>query len=193
MVDLNNGTIDQSFSTGKIIGENTVGGLVGYSNKIVRNSYSKADVTANVSQAGGLIGITNTGSTTENVYATGAVQALKSNAGGISGYGYFGTVLRNSIALNPSVTTPTSANRVMGRVLAGHTATLENNYAFEEMVVDREGVTTESPTTIKGQGLPLTEIETKTTYEERLRWNFETIWQWNQSEKRPLLKSAIEE
>ncbi len=193
LVDLNNGTIEQSFSTGKVSGENTVGGLVGYSNKIVRNSYSKADVTANVSQAGGLIGITNTGSTTENVYATGAVQALKSNAGGISGYGYNGTVLRNSIALNPSVTTPTSANRVMGRVLAGHTATLENNYAFEEMVVDREGVTTELPTTIKGQGLPLAEIETKRTYEEHLRWNFETIWQWNQSEKRPLLKSAIEE
>ncbi|MBP1914982.1 hypothetical protein J2Z23_001937 [Lederbergia galactosidilyticus] len=193
LVDLNNGKIEQSFSTGKVSGANTVGGLVGYSNKIIRNSYSTADIIANVSQAGGVIGITNTGSTTENVYATGNVKALKSNAGGISGYGYNGTVLKNSIALNATVTTPTSANRVMGRVLAGHTATLENNYAFDEMNVDVEGVKEESPTTIKGRGLSQDEIEVKTTYEERLGWNFETIWEWDELRKRPILKDVKEE
>src|SRR5699024_5727728 len=84
LVNVNSGTVEQSFSTGTISGASTVGGLVGYSNGTVRNSYSNVDVTANVSQAGGLIGITNSGSLTENVYANGAIHAVKSNAGGVT-------------------------------------------------------------------------------------------------------------
>ncbi|GIP36092.1 hypothetical protein J2TS4_53020 [Paenibacillus sp. J2TS4] len=193
LVNTNNGEIANSFSTGTITGSSTVGGLVGYSNGIVRNSYSSADVTAQVSQAGGLIGITNTGSLTENVYAAGTVQAIKSNAGGVTGYGYNGTVVKNVIALNPSVTTPTMANRVMGRVLAGHTATLENNYAYNGMIVDKEGVTEESLTNIKGLGLSETEIETPSTYTDRLGWDFNDIWRWDDISKRPILQAVSED
>lgn len=78
LVNTNNGTVENSYVTG-FEGSSTVGGLAGYSNGIVRNSYSTADVTAQLNQAGGLIGITNSGSLTENVYASGAVQGLRSN------------------------------------------------------------------------------------------------------------------
>lgn len=192
LVNTNNGEIENSLSTGSITGSSTVGGLVGYSTGIVRNSYSTADVTAQVSQAGGLIGITNAGSLTENVYATGTVRAITSNAGGVTGYGYNDTVVRNVIALNPSVTAPTMANRVMGRVLAGHTATLENNYAFEGMIVDREGVAEGALTTLKGLGLSATEIETPSTYTDRLGWEFNEIWKWDENAKRPVLQSVLE-
>ena len=94
LVNTNNGTVENSYVTGSIEGSSTVGGLAGYSNGIVRNSYSTADVTAQLNQAGGLIGITNSGSLTENVYASGAVQALRSNAGGVTGYGYNDTVVK---------------------------------------------------------------------------------------------------
>lgn len=192
LVNTNNGEIENSLSTGSITGSSTVGGLVGYSNGIVRNSYSTADVTAQVSQAGGLIGITNAGSLTENVYASGTVRAVTSNAGGVTGYGYNDTVVRNVIALGPSVTAPTMANRVMGRVLAGHTATLENNYAFDGMTVDREGVAEGALTTLKGLGLSRTEIETPSTYTDRLGWDFNAVWRWDDVAKRPVLQSVSE-
>lgn len=187
LVNTNNGIIERSYSTGKVIGDNTVGGLVGYSNHIVRNSFSTADVTARVSQAGGLIGITNTGSLTEDSYAAGTVKALKSNAGGITGYGYNGTVVKNTIALNPSVTAPTSANRVVGRVYSGHKATLENNFALANMEVKVERITTDSPVTEKGLSKSIEETEDILTYNDSLGWDFDSVWTWDAEQKRPLL------
>ncbi|MEH7272865.1 metallophosphoesterase [Neobacillus vireti] len=188
LVNLNSGIVENSYSTGKVIGASTVGGLVGYSNNIIRNSYSNADVTANASQAGGLVGITNSGSLTENSYATGTVHAVKSNAGGVTGYGYNDTVVRNTIALNLSVTTPTSANRVVGRVLNGHTATLENNFAFSEMVVEKERITNESPSTEKGLGKTLEEVQNMLIYSQDLGWDFENVWSWDSDKKVPVLR-----
>lgn len=193
LVNTNNGTVENSYVTGSIQGSSTVGGLAGYSNGIVRNSYSTADVTAQLNQAGGLIGITNAGSLTENVYASGAVQALRSNAGGVTGYGYNDTVVRNVVALNPSVVTPTMANRVVGRVLAGHTATLENNYAFDGMIVDKEGESVAAADNRKGLGLSQQQVEDPNTYTDRLNWNFESVWMWNDALKRPVLSSHPEE
>ncbi|MFD0959239.1 CehA/McbA family metallohydrolase [Paenibacillus chungangensis] len=193
LVNTNNGKVEHSFVTGSIAGSSTVGGLAGYSNGIVRNSYSTADVTAQLSQAGGLIGITNSGSLTENVYASGAVQALRSNAGGVTGYGYNDTIVRNVIALNPSVLTPTMANRVVGRVLAGHTATLENNYAFDGMIVDKEGESIAAANNRKGLGLSQQEVENPNAYTERLKWDFESVWMWDDVLKRPVLSSNPEE
>ncbi len=83
----------------------------------VKNSYSTARVKARGKQAaGGVIGITNRESLTENIYASGSVSAGQSNAGGLSGYAYNATTIQNSIALNPSVVTISSANRIVGRV-----------------------------------------------------------------------------
>jgi hypothetical protein len=115
---------------------------------------------------------------------------MTSNAGGVTGYGYNDTVVRNVIALGPSVTAPTMANRVMGRVLAGHTVTLENNYAFDGMMVNKEGVAEGALTTLKGLGLSETEIKTPSTYTDRLGWDFNAIWRWDDMAKRPVLQSV---
>jgi hypothetical protein len=141
LVDTNNGIVENSYTTGSITGGSTVGGLVGYSYGTIRNSYSTAKVKATAKQSGGLVGITGRGSFTENSYAIGSVTSGSSNSGGLSGYGYDSTVIQNSIALNPSVITTSSANRVVGRVLAGETAELENNFALENMIVSKEGIT----------------------------------------------------
>src|SRR5690606_6943570 len=68
----------------------------------------------------------------ERVYAAGPVSAGLRNAGGVFGYAYTGTVIRDSVALTPTVTAPSWAHRFLGRVLAGNTATLENNWAAQE-------------------------------------------------------------
>ncbi|ONK23582.1 hypothetical protein BLX87_10205 [Bacillus sp. VT-16-64] len=188
VVNLNNGIVENVFSTGSITGDNTVGGIVGYSNGVIKNSYSHADVTANVSQAGGVVGITNAGSVTEKVYAAGSVTAKKSNAGGITGYGYNGTVVKSAIALNPSVTAGSHANRIVGRVFKGHTATLTNNFAVADMTVDQEAVTTESPTNEKGQSIDREGLASKTIYEETLEWDFQHVWHWDENRQLPVLK-----
>ncbi len=187
LVNLNNGTIENSYSTGKVTGANTVGGLVGYSNAVIRNSYSNADVSATGSQAGGLVGITNSGSLTENVYATGKVSATKSNAGGISGYGYNNTAVKNTIALNGTVTSP-YANRVVGRILSGHTAILENNFAYNGSIVNVEKTKENAGSSVSGLSKTKEEIETIETYSELLGWDFETVWKWDETLKRPVLR-----
>ncbi|NGP44972.1 CehA/McbA family metallohydrolase [Bacillaceae bacterium SIJ1] len=188
LVNVNNGTVERSYSTGTVTGENTVGGLIGYSNGIVRDSYSDALVTATEKQAGGLIGITNAGSLTERSYATGNVTALENNAGGISGYAYNDTVVRNTIALNDEVRTPVSANRVVARVLNGHTATLENNFANDNMIVEVERITDESLTNEKGLGISAEVFKTQAFFSDRLGFDFDTIWAWDDELKRPYLK-----
>ncbi|MGG1574323.1 CehA/McbA family metallohydrolase [Fictibacillus sp. NRS-1165] len=187
LVNLNQGTIDRSYTTGSIIGGNTIGGLAGYSNGVIQNSYSQANVRADGKQAGGLVGITNRGSVTKNVYAAGNVAAGSSNAGGLSGYGYNDTTIQNSIALNPSVNTPVSANRIVGRVLAGEKATLVNNFADAAMSVNKEGIPTESGNNEKGLGKNQNELAQKRTFEEGLGWNFDKVWKWDDTLKRPVL------
>lgn len=187
LVDVNNGTIENSYTTGSITGLSTVGGLVGMSNGVIRNSYSTANVKATAKQAGGLVGITREGSTTENVYATGSVTAGSSNAGGISGYGYENTIIQNSAALNTSVITISAANRIVGRVLAGETATLENNIANNKMIVSKESVTLEDASNEKGLSKTQEELKTQSTYEDLLQWNFESVWAWDEIMERPVL------
>lgn len=193
LVDQNDGTVENSYSTGSITGNSTVGGLVGYSNGTVKNSYSTARVKARGKQAGGVIGITNRGSTTENIYAAGSVSAGQSNAGGLSGYAYNTTTIQNSIALNPSVVTISSANRIVGRVLAGETATLNNNFADENMIVSKEAVTKEAPHNEKGLGKTQEEISSQTLFEKELGWDFDHIWIWSEKAGRPLLVQNQEE
>src|SRR5699024_9926329 len=173
-------------------GNSTVGGLVGYSNGIVRNSYSTALVQARGKQAGGVVGITNRGSVTENIYATGSVSAESSNTGGLSGYAYNNTTIQNSVALNPSVVTGSSANRIVGRVLAGETATLVNNYADENIFISSEGVKTDDPNNERGQSVTTEELSDAAFYIDSLGWDFEHIWTWDETANRPLLRTNLE-
>ncbi|MEH7011041.1 metallophosphoesterase [Neobacillus niacini] len=192
LVDTNNGTVENSYTTGSITGASTVGGLVGYSNGTIRNSYSTAKVKATAKQSGGLVGITGRGSFTENSYATGSVTSGSSNSGGLSGYGYESTVIQNSIALNPSVITTSSANRVVGRILAGDMATLENNFANENMIVSKEGITVEDLNNEKGLSVSPEEVKGQSLFENKLGWDFENVWVWDEAGQRPVLRANLE-
>ncbi|OPG12350.1 hypothetical protein [Microbispora sp. GKU 823] len=86
----------------------------------MRDAYSTANVHVRTTEAGGVIGVALAGSTTERVFSTGAVIADTRNDGGVAGYGYTGTTIRDSIALNPTVTAPSWAHRFLGRVLANN-------------------------------------------------------------------------
>jgi len=108
------GTIENCYTTGKVVGTDAVGGIVGNIGKpkdgvvsTVKNCYSTADVTATAtggnSRAGGIVGINFDGGVLEKCYATGTITAASSKAGGIVGWSdnnVIGCVSRNDSIIN---------------------------------------------------------------------------------------------
>lgn len=90
-------TIDQSYATGDVHGNENVGGLVGYGyNFTVTNSYAEGDVSGQ-NQIGGLIGYAENAVFVDTTYATGDIVASNVDplnvldayaAGGLIGYMY---------------------------------------------------------------------------------------------------------
>ena len=89
LVGWNVGTISNSYSTGSVTGNWSVGGLVGVNGEgTVSNSYATGSVTSH-SAVGGLVGW-NVGGTVSNSYSTGSVSG-DVGVGGLVGYNEEGT------------------------------------------------------------------------------------------------------
>ncbi|MPV36312.1 metallophosphoesterase [Georgenia subflava] len=194
LADYNTGTIENSWSSGSIIGQGRVGGLVGDSTGVVRDSYSTADVRSRSTEAGGVVAVALAGSTTENVYSTGNVTSDTRNVGGVVGYGYTGTTVRNVLSLNESVTAPNYAHAVVGRVLSGHTATLEGNLATDAAYVNVQSLDEEpAETNLKGRVVPADATRTQALYSDDLGWDLTDVWVWDEEAGRPLLRANTED
>src|SRR5690606_24687635 len=127
------------------------------------------------------------------LYATGSVSADTRNIGGVVGYGYTGTEIRNVVALNPAVHAPSYAHRVLGRVLSGHTATLENLWAAD--FVDAQTTNFSGPvgpTTWMGATATNAQVRDANFYTETLEWDLESTWQWHDDAARPVLRAIPE-
>ncbi|MFG1750978.1 metallophosphoesterase [Streptosporangium sandarakinum] len=182
------GTVERVWVSGSVTAGSRVGGLVGDSQGIVRDSYSTANVRALTTEAGGVIGVALAGSTTERVFATGTVTADTRNDGGVAGYGYTGTTIRGSIALNPAVTAPSWAHRFLGRVLANNVATLSGNWAAETVVARSQTETATGPATLNGATATRDEVGDQAFWADRLGFDFESVWQWDAGLGRPVLR-----
>ncbi|WP_154402119.1 metallophosphoesterase [Ornithinimicrobium cavernae] len=193
LADYNTGTIENSWTSGSIIGRGRVGGLVGDSTGVVRNSYSTADVRSRTTEAGGVVAVALGGSITENVYSTGNVTSDTRNVGGVVGYGYTGTTVRNAISLNESVTAPSYAHAVVGRVLSGNTATLEGNLATDASYVSVESLKdAPAETNLRGRVVPADTTGTPGLYADDLGWDLTDVWVWDDAAQRPLLRANTE-
>ena len=72
------GSCNNCYVTGIITGEQTVGGLIGYSTANLSNCYTKAVVTLTSGYyVGGLSGHSGSGATISNCYTTGAVKGTR--------------------------------------------------------------------------------------------------------------------
>ncbi|SNT10805.1 3',5'-cyclic AMP phosphodiesterase CpdA [Asanoa hainanensis] len=193
VANTNSGTIERVYVTGTISGAGYVGGIAGTSAGTIRDAYSRADVTVTSGRySGGIVGVPAAGSVTERTYATGAIATnANESAGGITGYSYTGTVVRNNFALNPSVTASNYGQRVVARTYAGHTPTLENNYAVETLTAGKQADTTVGAATLNGLSRTVSEARTQDTWETGLGWDFTGVWQW--SGDRPVLRSVPEQ
>ena len=125
----NDGSIINSYSTGRVSGSNYVGGLAGNNGRLINNSYSTGQVSG-VEYVGGLVGY-NYSSEIINSYSTGTVKATGSDAsvGGLVGYNDSGK-LSNSYSAGQVEATGDSAfaGGLVGQNV-GSEASITNSYS----------------------------------------------------------------
>nr|WP_246400590.1 CehA/McbA family metallohydrolase [Jiangella mangrovi] len=194
LADSNAGTVERVYTTGLVTAGSRAGGIVGDNAGVLRDAYSTARVQSYGTEAGGAVGVALAGSTTERVYAAGPVGASTRNTGGVAGYGYTGTVLRDTVALNPTVTAPDYAHRVLGRVLAGNTATLGNNWASEGVVAAKQTVLDPpAATNLMGATATVEQTRDPAFFRDTLGWDLDTVWAWSAEGRRPVLRAVAED
>src|SRR5699024_10609997 len=194
LADFNEGTIENSWTSGSITGQGRVGGVVGDSTGTITDTYSTADVRSRTTEAGGVVAVALGGSDTERVYSTGNVTADTRNVGGVVGYGYSGTEVHDAISLNESVTGPQYAHAVVGRVLNGQTATLSGLLASDAGYISVETLSDEpAEDNWKGRVVEAEATQSQDLYTEDLGWDFAEDWQWNADAQRPVLQVNPEE
>jgi len=92
------GSVVDSYATGSVSGDGSVGGLIGLSSNaggnLVSRSFATGTVTSTGKYAGGLIGSMLLTSV-EDSYATGAVDGTSSEYGGLIGYNRDSTLVRS--------------------------------------------------------------------------------------------------
>lgn len=195
------GILENCFSTGKVVGTDAVGGLIGNIGKPqvqgsttpsrISNCFSTAQViatnTSSSSRAGGLVGIIYEGGILENGFASGEVisnAASGKGAGGIVGwadYKFKGTVAFNSLVSVAGATA--NAGRIssaMGQV-SGVIAQGENCWALETVPVKKNNVLVPSSAYVTGE-VTTKEIaydgETKTALFLKDMNNYSSILGW---------------
>ncbi len=85
LVGWNEGTVSNSYAGGEVTGDESVGGLVGWSRGAILDSYATGTVTGSDASVGGLLGVNGFGATISRSYATGAVTG-NMFVGGLAGW-----------------------------------------------------------------------------------------------------------
>jgi len=112
---------------GSVAGDTCVGGLVGYAyyNSIIDNSYSTGDVVGMGTFSGGLVGYAKQGSSISNSYATGDISGGNC-VGGLVGQMDYDSAIDNSYATG-NVSGAQYVGGLSG--LNAHNSTIDNSYA----------------------------------------------------------------
>jgi len=152
----NNGNIKNSYATGNVSGDWDVGGLVGNNYNTIKNSYATGNVSGNTN-VGGLAGL-NTGRV-ENSYAMGTVTRLSgtdTNLGGFVGFNFWSKIINcySTGSVHYEGTTDPTDKGFVGSVDTGGDYEMTGNFW---------NVETSNQTSSAGEGEG--EIEGKTTAE----------------------------
>ena len=134
----NNGLIRGSYVNAvSIHGVNEVGGAVGVNNGQIQNSYTAVNVSGTGLNIGGVVGVTTLGGTVNNVFALGSVSGNEF-VGGLAGHLDTGATISNSVALNVHGLAVAVGNEwLAGRVVGGIPAgTLTNNRGWSPISGD---------------------------------------------------------
>jgi hypothetical protein len=122
LAGFHSGTMDRCYATGTVVGKDSVGGLIGLSAGIVKSSYAAGDVAGN-DNVGGLAGYTEKDSIKDS-YATGKVSGAK-RVGGLVGNSN-GYAIVNSYAAGD---VSGVGGGLIGPLVGSSSATIKNSYA----------------------------------------------------------------
>lgn len=131
----NGSTVTGSYATGRVVGNDRVGGLAGQYRGHINNSYATGSVIGNT-DIGGLIGRSDGGTSTRSndytrVYATGTVTAL-TRGGGLVGSLNSWTNIFQSYSTS-DVTSPTYAGGLVAEIYQSDT-TIKESFATGDVV-----------------------------------------------------------
>jgi hypothetical protein len=159
VVGSNEGTVSNCYATGNVSGDWPIGGVVGLNQGTVSNCYATSNVSGNWFPVGGLVG-SNSGTVTDS-YAAGSVSG-ESCVGGLVGYNS-GTVRKSYSAGSVVGKSP-----VGGLVGCSHEGNISNSFWDKDICSTVTGVGEGVPTEITGK--PTTEMRDITTF-SGVGWN----------------------
>ena len=195
------GLIQGCYFTGTVTG-NYVGGIAGYADQSpkIQNCYVSANVSGNgvADVAGGIVGYARgSDSIIEYCYVMGNVSASNFSAGGVVGQNY--ASIRHCVALNNSVTTVSNAD-IARRIIGGNIqGTFSNNYGSTGMTITYDnGANNHSPVSNADyvDGLDVDPGTSSTQYGNQGfwtgigGWDFNTVWEWDSTNNRPILQNV---
>ncbi|MBJ6362512.1 S-layer homology domain-containing protein [Paenibacillus sp. GCM10012307] len=126
-----NSIIQSCYSSVSVSGTGDIGGVAGkITDGIVQNCYSAANVSGEGNEVGGMVGSIIDEGKVQHVYAVGNISG-GAYVGGVAGSISSQGMLKNSVALNASVSGTSNIGRVAGYKMPG--AVLAGNLAFSAM------------------------------------------------------------
>ncbi len=205
-----NNNVEQVFVTGTIQGTTEVGGFAGKStagNNLIADGYVHADIQATASsnaRVGGLIGnVASNSLSVKNVYVAGSVRA--NNTSTVSNYagGLFGVINSNntvatdlikaeSVAIVADEIRGGTPNLFFGTALQSKTLSFNQIYARNDIVLNYAGANhgTGADVVTPQMRLSPADFSTQNFYRHTMGWDFNTVWQLQEGEKYPVLKTA---
>ncbi|MBR5356474.1 MAG: hypothetical protein IK121_06100, partial [Lachnospiraceae bacterium] len=187
----NNGVIEKCFVTGNINRATRVVGIAGENNNLIIDCYYVGSANGKAETAG-ICAMLNKKAGIKNCYTKSVVSTKGSNVGGISGYAYTGSFINDCVTLTGHVIKEKKGG--IGRILAKASGnpTLDNNYASENVfggdtLLQMEGATTD----LNGARVSLDEINLS-LYKDKLSWDLDDVWAYDDTLKRPVLKGMEE-
>jgi hypothetical protein len=173
LAGVNRGTTINCYSTGTIVGNTTVGGLVG-SNNIMKNSYSTATVSG-YRNVGGLIG---GGSVIEDCYFTGHV-SISLNHAGVENFGGLTGVSSANVRIKNSYSAAVTRITIAGGLAGG--GTYSYSYNPSQVInsywdIETTNLSGSFGSRTGGVGLTTAQMRQQSSY---IDWDFDTIWAIN--------------
>ncbi len=170
--EMDNGTVSLCYALGDVSAKVQAGGLIGTMNYtssvgaicVLEQSYATGNITASVSNAGGLVA-SNSGGTIQNCFAKGEVNA-PDHAGGLVAYnGWDPSTITNSY----------SAGKVMGNTNTGGLIGVNNNFT-QTTGCYFDGEAAQQTDSAGGEGRFTSDMTYPYNSNTFINWDFNTIW-----------------
>ncbi|MFK3834681.1 ElyC/SanA/YdcF family protein [Microbacterium sp. NPDC087868] len=184
----NYGTIDQVFVRGGVVtGGHRSGVIVSNNWGTVTNTYSTGRASGQW-ETGGITAWNDSSAIVRDNYTTVTVTAAYANVGSIAGVGNGGAQITGNVALAGAVQ-GTSGNAA--RLVGVGNPTLRDNLALNTITVNGWAVNGGSADNLQGAPKTARELQDAATF-TALGWDFDTVWQWSDEAKRPVLRAVAE-